>query len=422
VSPDANGRSKRAGILGEGRFLIFSSGQGISSLGDSAYFVALAWTALTLTHSPLYLGLLLTTTALPRAVLILGGGVLVDRWGARRVILGSDSSRAMIILALAVLLWLGHGSIAALFVVAAVFGVFDALFYPATTTIIPSLVRPENLSAANGIWQVAVQGSLILGPPVGGVLVGFAGPGAAFAADGISFLVAFGALLLIRGGGSPSRSDPEAQDQQAGGLWLEVLSGLRVVAADPFLRAMMPVVAVLNLAALGPINVGVPLLARGHHWGPGGYGLLEGGFGAGILLGGLAMGVGLKLPRPGLSVMLLVGFQAVLLGFLGLAGSLPLGVGLCGLMGVLLSAINVSVISLVQMVAPPGLLGRVSSVLMFASMSLTPVSYALAGGVVAAIGVPALFLGGASLELLTVLAALSSPAIRAGSPPPAATT
>ncbi|MHB8313587.1 MAG: MFS transporter [Candidatus Dormibacteria bacterium] len=419
MNGDAQGWAGRAGILGEGRFLIFSGGQGISSLGDSIYFIALAWTALTLTHSPVYLGLLLTTTALPRALLILGGGVLVDRWGARRVILGSDASRAVLILALAALLWLGHGSIAALFVVAAVFGVFDALFYPATTTIIPSLVRPEHLSSANAVWQVAVQGSMILGPPVGGVLVGLAGPGVAFTADGISFLVAFSALLLIRAGGRRTPDGSGPQTKASGGLRHEVMSGLRVVGADPFLRALMPVAAVLNLAALGPINVGIPLLARAHHWGAGGYGLLEGGFGAGILLGGVALGVGLKLPRLGLSVMVLVGVQAVFLGLLGLAGSLPVGVGLCALMGVLLSAINVSVISLVQVVAPPDLLGRVSSVLMFASMSLTPVSYALAGGVVAAIGVPGLFLSGAGLEIAVALAGSSSPAIRAGAPPAA---
>lgn len=417
MDTDARGRGGRAGILGEGRFLIFSGGQGISSLGDAVYFIALAWTALALTHSPVYLGLLLTTTALPRAVLILGGGVLVDRWGARRVILGSDASRAVIILALAALLWLGHGSIAAMFVVAAVFGVFDALFYPATTTIIPSLVGPEHLSAANAVWQVAVQGSMILGPPVGGVLVGLAGPGVAFAADGISFLVAFLALLMIRVGGRRSPQAVGPQAKSTGGLRHEVMSGLRVVGADPFLRALMPVAAVLNLAAMGPINVGIPLLARAHHWGAGGYGLLEGGFGAGVLLGGLAMGVGLKLPRLGLSVMVLVGAQAVLLGLLGLAGSRPLGIGLCALMGMLLSAINVSVISLVQVVSPPDLLGRVSSVLMFASMSLTPVSYALAGGVVAVIGVPGLFLSGAALEIAVALAGSSSSAIRAGAPP-----
>jgi len=134
-------RPRRAGaILAETRFLVFAAGQGVSAIGDGVYLVALAWTALNLTHSAVYLGLLLTTSALPRAILMLAGGVLVDRWGARRVILGSDLSRAVLVSGLAALLLLGHGSIAALFVVAGAFGVFDALFYPATTAIVPVLV------------------------------------------------------------------------------------------------------------------------------------------------------------------------------------------------------------------------------------------------------------------------------------------
>jgi MFS family permease len=121
---------------------------------------------------------------------------LVDRWGARRVILGSDATRAVLLLGLATLLLLGHSSIAALFVIAAAFGVFDALFYPATSTVVPAPVSPDQLSAANGVWQAEVEGSMIVGPKLGGVIVGPAGP--ALAIDGASFLVAFVALLAIR--------------------------------------------------------------------------------------------------------------------------------------------------------------------------------------------------------------------------------
>ncbi|MGC8473538.1 MAG: MFS transporter, partial [Candidatus Dormibacteria bacterium] len=66
-------------ILRERRFLIFAGGQGVSAIGDGVYLVALAWTSLQLTRSPVYLGLLLTTSALPRAILMLAGGVVVDR-------------------------------------------------------------------------------------------------------------------------------------------------------------------------------------------------------------------------------------------------------------------------------------------------------------------------------------------------------
>jgi len=406
--------SRRRGILADTRFLVFTSGQGVSAIGDGIYIVALAWTALNLTHSAVYLGLLLTTTALPRAILMLGGGVLVDRWGARRVILGSDLSRAGVIGVLAVLLWLGHSSILGLFVVAGIFGVFDALFYPAASTIMPRLIQEEHLSAANGVWQMVVEGSLIVGPPLGGVIVGLAGPALAFTVDAVTFLIAFGALLVIRAGGrTPAEAAAgAAPEESAESFRSQLTAGLRAFMAQPFLRALLPIAAAVNLAAGGPLNVGIPLLARAHHWGATGFGLLFGGLGVGMLVGGLAMSAGLKLPRIGVSVMVLVLVQAAMMGLLGVDGWLPVSIALCAAMGALMSAANISIISLVQVISPPQLLGRVISVLMFASVSLTPISYAISGGLAHGIGIPGLFLAGAGLEVMAALVALGSGAVR----------
>ncbi len=379
-------------------------------MGDGIYLVALAWTALVLTHSSVYLGLLLTTSALPRALLILAGGVLVDRWGARRVILGSDLTRALLVTGLALLVLLGHDSIAFLFVIAAAFGVFDALFYPATTTLIPSLVTTEQLSSANGVWQVAVEGSTILGPPLGGVVVATAGPGLAFAIDGASFLVAFVALLAIRRAARAAAA--AAAEGGRGSFRSQLAEGLRAALADPFLRACLPVVAVINMAAGGPLNVGLPLLARAHGWGAGGYGLLFGGLGAGVLVGGLAMGAGLRLPRLGLTMLLLLLLGAVVIALLGLAPLLALAVLLCAVMGVIVAVVNIAVQTLIQVKTPPQLLGRVVSVLLFASLSFTPAAYAISGALARAIGVSGLFLAGAALTAAGSLWGLSSRALR----------
>ena len=414
--PDSARNRRSPAILAERRFLIFAGGQGVSAVGDGIYLVALAWTALALTHSAVYLGLLLATTALPRAVLMLAGGVVVDRWGARMVILGSDLSRALLISALAVLVLVGHASIALLFVIAGIFGVFDALFYPATMSIIPALVDREHLSAANGTWQVAVQGSLIVGPPLGGVLVGLNGAGAAFAADGASFLVAFVALLAIGLGGRRSfAGEPGAvQAETRTRIWTQLTAGVRAAVADPFLRALLPVAALVNMAAGGPLNVGLPLLARVHHWGPDGYGALFGGIGAGLLLGGLVMGTGLRLPRISVSVVLMVVTMGVLMAVLGFEASLALDVLLCVGIGTLISVTNVAIISLIQSTTSPQLLGRVSSVVMFSSMSLTPVSYALSGAVARLLSPGGLFFAGAAMVVAVALIALSSKAIRQG--------
>ncbi|MHB1522798.1 MAG: MFS transporter [Candidatus Dormibacteria bacterium] len=395
------------GIVSERRFLLFAGGQGVSAIGDGVYLVALAWTSLQLTHSPVYLGLLLTTSALPRAILLLAGGVLVDRLGARRVILGSDLSRALLIGGVAAVVLLGHLSILLLFLIAAIFGVFDAVFYPATMTLVPALVGPEQLSAANGVWQLAVEGTMIVGPPLGGLVVGLAGPGPAFLVDAVSFLVAFGALLAVRVTTAPSSSSPPT----ASG-WSSLTAGVRTSLGNPLLRALMPLTAVLNLAAGGPLNVGIPLLARGHGWGPAGYGLIEGGLGAGILVGGAAMGAGLRLPRPGLSVLGMAAALGVLTVLLGEVRVLPLAMVLALVMGALISATNVAVVSLVQQQTPAEVLGRVMSVLMFSSMSLTPVSYAVSGGVARGIGVSGLFAAGGLLVVVTAAVGYRARAVR----------
>ncbi len=399
--------TRRPGILSEGRFLLFAGGQGVSAIGDGVYLVALAWTSLQLTHSPVYLGLLLTTSALPRAILMLAGGVVVDRWGPRRIILGSDLSRAVLIGGVAAVVLAGHLSVLLLFLVAAVFGVFDALFYPATMTMVPALVSPDRLSAANGVWQLAVDGTIVIGPPLGGLLVGLAGPGPAFLVDGASFLVAFAALMAVR---ATTPANPSSTPQEGG--WASLTAGVRTSFASPFLRALMPLTAALNLAMGGPLNVGIPLLARAHGWGPGGYGLVTGGLGAGLLLGGLAMGAGLRLPRPGISVLTMALAIGVLAGLLGASTALPLAVGLTVVMGAIVSATNVAVVSLIQQQAPPEMLGRVMSVLMFSSMSLTPVSYALSGAVARGAGVGGLFLAGGALVVVVAGAGFRVRAVR----------
>ena len=395
------------GILRERRFLIFAGGQGVSAIGDGVYLVALAWTSLQLTRSPVYLGLLLTTSALPRAILMLAGGVVVDRLGPRRVILGSDLSRALLISGVAAVVLLGHLSVLLLFLIAAIFGVFDALFYPATMTLVPALVSPERLSAANGVWQLAVEGTMIIGPPLGGLVIGLAGPGPAFLVDGGSFLVAFAALLVVRATTAPG---PTSQPRESG--WASLTAGVRTSLANPLLRALMPLTAVLNLAAGGPLNVGIPLLARAHGWGPGGYGLIEGGLGAGILVGGAAMGAGLRLPRPGLSVLGMAAALGVLTVLLGSAPMLLLAMLLALVMGSLISATNVAVVSLVQQKTPAEVLGRVMSVLMFSSMSLTPIAYAVSGGVARGIGVSGLFAAGGVLVVITAGAGFRARAVR----------
>ncbi|MYS06937.1 MFS transporter, partial [Streptomyces sp. SID6041] len=101
-----------------------------STLGDSVYHLALSWTAVS-SGTPAQAGLVMAVSAVPRALLLLFGGVLADRLGPRRVVIASDAVRCLVVLGLAAALFLAAPGLWVLAAVALVFGVVDALFLPA---------------------------------------------------------------------------------------------------------------------------------------------------------------------------------------------------------------------------------------------------------------------------------------------------
>ena len=120
-------------------------------LGDQFHMIALAWLVLDLTGSGLALGTVLMAASIPRAILIVVGGALADRIPPRRLMLASDIARGVTVGALAALALSGRAELWHLLVMGVVFGIADALFFPAMNAIVPQIVRHERLPAANGL-------------------------------------------------------------------------------------------------------------------------------------------------------------------------------------------------------------------------------------------------------------------------------
>src|SRR5438445_13800335 len=167
----------------------------LSMFGDFFSYIAIAWLVLQLTGSSLALGTVLLMQALPRAVLRMVGGALADRLSARLTMLGSMSLRAIFVAPLAVLVLTGRVQLAEVYGIAVVFGIVDAFFWPARTSILPRVVADHELEPGNAVLNVTAQASVILGPVLGGLTVAVFGIGWAFAGDGACFLV--GALLIL---------------------------------------------------------------------------------------------------------------------------------------------------------------------------------------------------------------------------------
>lgn len=389
-------------------FRLLWAGQGVSLLGDQFQAVALAWLVLTLTGSGLALGLVFVASAIPRAVFILVGGALADRFEPRRLLLFSDVVRGLTVGVLTVLVVSHQIEIWHLIVMGALFGSVDALFFPALNTIVPSLVETDRLEAANAIVQGTSQLTGLIGPALAGVLVAVVGTGAAFAIDTASFAVAAVCLTAIRprprlvgaNASAPAGPSPDAAVKPS--LWGEIRAGIRYAMSDPAIATLLILSAALNLAFSGPIAIGLPWLASQRFGGDAAlFGLMIAGFGAGALVGAIAAG---SLPRPRHTgrLLMVVGFGLGLgLGSIGLAPNALGVVALLAMMGLGIGYTNVIVVAWLQARIDPEMRGRVMGLVMLASFGLAPISLAVAGLLVD-IAATAMFLAAGAIVVAAV--------------------
>ncbi|NGO15452.1 MFS transporter, partial [Streptomyces sp. HC44] len=168
----------------------------ISVTGDVAYYLALTW-ATSRAAGPAHVGAVLAVGAIPRAVLMLGGGVLADRFGPRRVLLASDLVRCAVVLVAAALTWADGSRLWRLYVLALLFGAVDAVFMPAVGALPPRLTEESQLARVQGMRVLAVRFSNAVGPLVGSFVLAVQGAAGAFAVVGVLFAVSVGLLWAV---------------------------------------------------------------------------------------------------------------------------------------------------------------------------------------------------------------------------------
>src|SRR3954451_19003021 len=180
-------------------FALLWTSLSVSLIGDGIYFVAIAWQVYELSNEPRALSIVGFAWMAPQVALLLLGGVLADRYPRRRLLLVADGVRFAALALLAVLTLSDALELWHVVVLVAVYGCGEALFGPAFNSIVPELVRDEHLVQANALDQVVRPLAYrLLGPAIGGAIVGVAGSGPAFAIDATTFLVSGAALLAMR--------------------------------------------------------------------------------------------------------------------------------------------------------------------------------------------------------------------------------
>ena len=395
-------------------FRLLWVGEAVSSLGDQFALIALPWLALVMTGSGLALGGVLALMAIPRALLMLIGGVSVDRLSPRRVMIGSNAVRLVAVALLGVVVLAGLAELWMLYAFALVFGVADAFFFPAQTSIVPALVEPDQLQRANGIVQGTAQATVLVGPALAGIIIAALGSeganttgiAVALLLDAITFAVSMVTLRLIR-----TRRRTAAA---ATSIIESIREGVRFVWGKASMRAVIALSLSANLFIVGPFEVGLPYFAYTRlPEGAAAFGVLLAAFGGGSLIG-LAAGAMLPTPQParlGTVVIVAISLAGVGLAALAPVHSTILAALMTAASGIALGYGNLLGLTWIQTRIPSELMGRVMSLVMVGSMGLVPVSMFLAGAAVQVSLESTLLVAGIGMAVIS-LASLLSPAVR----------
>jgi MFS family permease len=412
--------------LADRNFRLLTAGQATSTIGDFCYAVALPWFVLSSHGGTVLLGTVLACYGVPRTALIPVGGVLADKIGPRRLMLAADVARCLLLVALTVLAARHLATLAALAPVAALLGAGEGLFMPASFAIMPSLLPAESLQAGNAINSAAVQVGTVVGPALGGILVATAGPVPAFAIDAATFAVSAAALWLLRpppaaaaapvapadaAGAGQADAVPGGEAAGAAGEEAAPPSVWRLLRGSVFFRRVLLISVLANLTFAGTFEVALPALAHAHY-GADGFGTLMACLGIGSVAGTLVAARRLTTARPMVVASAAFIGAGVFVALMPYLGGLP-GAAIAALIfGAGIGFGDIIVITLIQQWSPAAVLGRVMSLLMLASLGVFPVSVAVSGLLVRALGPVPFFPAAGATLVLGLMIALSSSEVR----------
>lgn len=352
-------------------FRILWIGAFASTVGTWVQKVAQSWLVLTLTGSAFYLGLDSFLGELPILLFTLIGGVVADRHNRRLLLLGSQYVQmtcAFILMALVAFDVVRVWQVLALSFAA---GTAQAFGGPAYQSLIPQLVSKEHLPNAIALNSIQFNLARVLGPLIAGATLAALGTAVCFGLNGLSFLFVIAALMALR----VQPLAPGARQP----LLDELRGGLGFVRRERTLRALILLAFVATFLGL-PLLTFLPIFAQDiFKQGVGEYSRLMAFSGAGAVTGALVVAWLGRFPHMGRTLLLALATFGVLIVLFSLSRTLWISRALLFAGGGTLIVVFALLTSLVQLIAPNEMRGRVVSIYMVAFRGGSPLGSLTSG-------------------------------------------
>ncbi|SDX32747.1 Major Facilitator Superfamily protein [Marininema mesophilum] len=345
-----------------------------SGIAFSAYLTTESWYVVNGLKMKWAVGVVMMVTAIPRVVFMMWGGVIADRFDRVRIMFLSSGARCLLIVAMVYLLWAKGLPLLYLLLFAGVFGVLDAFFGPASQSILPQIIKKEQLLKANSFMEITRNFGVILGPIFAGVILKWGSFIASFSVSGVALMIA----CLFLTGIQLHKDQTTSSYREKKSTFQELKEGIHYVWATPWLRTLMLIALLTNLLLQGPLQGGIPLMVKYQLHGDAlDLSFLEGSIAGGMIGGALLIGwLNFRRRRMLISIILIM-FLGVAIAIFSVIMETWQGMIVLAFGGVAISMSNTIIITLFQERVDKEKIGRVMSLVVTAAMGFIPLSHGL---------------------------------------------
>ncbi|MHB8215809.1 MAG: MFS transporter [Candidatus Sulfotelmatobacter sp.] len=361
-------------------FQLFFSGQLISLIGTWMQSVAQSWLVYRLTGSALLLGSVGFASQIPVFLFAPLGGITADRVNRRHIVIATQVAAMLLALVLAGLTLFHKIQVWHVFVLASLLGIVNAFDIPGRQSFLVDMVGKEDLMNAIALNSSMFNGARVIGPAVAGILVARIGEGWCFFANAVSYIAVIIGLLLMRVQ-SPVRAAMASPLEH-------MMEGFRFVERTAPIRALLLLLGVVSLVGM-PYVVLMPIFAdQILHGGARGLGILMGSTGVGALLGALTLAFREGVKGLGRLVAWCCGGFGASLAVFALSHSFWVSVILLLPVGYTMMLQMACSNTLIQVMVPDALRGRVMAVYSMMFMGMAPIGALLGGALADRLGAP----------------------------------
>ncbi len=376
----------------------------ISNVGNGLSPIALAYGVLSLPGADgSDLSAVMGARYLPLIVFMLFGGVFADRFQRNRIVGGSDIIGSALVAVSALSLIAGFSSVLLLAVMGALFGVLNALWWPAMSGVLPEILPKEKLQEGNAIIGLMSNIGVVFGTLLGGVIVTLTSPGWALLIDGATFFIAG---LIVWNLKLDAKSRVESP-----GIIHDLRIGWREFISRSWLVTMVIAFAFINMAFDSMITILGPLNFSDPETGPRNWSYNLAGLTIGMMIGGVIV-LKFKFKHPLFVSMILVAISGIwdfALAFdLSLAVSIAAGI----FSGIAVEIFLVTWSTSMQTHIPEESFSRVNAYDSLGSYGFAPLGIIIAGPLAEAFSVNSILFATGSITLLASAVALSVKSVR----------